>query len=359
MSIAASAIAAYGIPSRHALPENPLDTPEFMSMLATCEHHRLLGLLAAAACDGALPVDASQHDALEELFQAWLAHCVRLERLLLDAVTALREAGIPVRVLKGVALAHTAYQDPSYRVFGDVDLLVPSEMFTHTVAVLHRELRTERGVPELRPGFDQRFGKEALLRGRDLELDLHRTFVEGAFGLTVDLDDLFSSSRRFVLADQELDALPMPQQFLHACYAAALGDWPPKLGALRDVAQLLDVAQPESDDVLEMAARWRAEPVVASAVTSAWHELALVDRPPIVDWAHAFRPTRMDRILLSSHSGRGRAHRRHVAALLVIPGTSSKLAYLRAIAFPQRSYLAARRLTSTQHAKRALRAVLK
>jgi hypothetical protein len=148
--------------------------------------------------------------------------------LLLDAVSVVREASIPTCVLKGVALAHLVYPDPSYRVFGDVYLLVPSAMFASAIAVLHREMGTARCVPELRPGFDERFGKEALMRSvNGLELDVHRMFVEGAWGLTMDLDDLFSPSRRFVLAGQELDALPMPQQFLHACYAAAIGDWPP------------------------------------------------------------------------------------------------------------------------------------
>ena len=46
--------------------------------------------------------------------------------MLLRALEVLAAAGIPSRVLKGVALAHTAYPQPELRVFGDVDLLVPS-----------------------------------------------------------------------------------------------------------------------------------------------------------------------------------------------------------------------------------------
>src|SRR5439155_21028305 len=166
-------------------------------------------------------------------------------------------------------------------------------------------------------------------------------------------------SCRFVVGGHELDSLAMPQQFLHACYAAAIGDWPPRLGALRDVAQLLRYAQPELDDVIEMARHWRAEFLVARAVIDTWRALAVADRPPIVDWAYAYRPSRMEHLLLSAHRGRHRAYTRHAAALLVIRGASSKLAYLCAVAFPQRSYLEARRLSSTSHAKRAFRAVLK
>jgi hypothetical protein len=361
MSDAASRIAAFGLPSQHRLPESTLSRQAFASLLEECERQRVLGLLASAVRESALPVDDAQHDDLERLFQAWLAHDVRLERLLFDAVAALGNASIPVRVLKGAALAHTAYPDPAYRVFGDIDLLVPTSAFSRAVMILSDELGAAREIPELRPGFDERFGKEVLLRNLcDLELDLHRTFVEGALGLTVDVDALFSDSRRFVLAGHELETLSASHQFIHACYAATLGDWPPRLGALRDVAQqMLCVAAPPRDEVLETARRWRAEAVVAHAVTTACRALALVDSAPIVQWAHTYRAAPMDRFLLSAHRGGGRAYTRHVAALIVIPGVRSKLAYLRAITFPQRAYLEARQLTAGRHAGRALRAVLR
>src|SRR4029453_12316405 len=131
-------------------------------------------------------------------------------------------------------------------------------------------------------GFDDRFGKEVMLRVRGIEVDLHRTFVEGAYGLTVQLGDLFAPPYRFPLGGHEFDALPQPQRLLHACYAAALGDWPPRLMSLRDVAQLLLKEQPHIVDVLTMARTWRAEAVVARAIVSAWDVLELTHPPPLL-----------------------------------------------------------------------------
>ena len=230
---------------------------------------------------------------------------------------------------------------------------MPGDRLRQSAEVLAEYFGAERAQPELRPGFDDRFGKEVMIRVGPLELDLHRTFVEGAFGMTVELDDLFAPPYRFPLGGHELDALPQPQRLLHACYAAALGDWPPRLGSLRDVAQLIIKEQPHIVDVLFMARRWRAEAVVARAVVTAWEELDLTVRPPLVDWAFGFRPSRTDRVLLSAHEGPARAFTRHAAALIVLPNISARAAYLRAIVLPQRSYLQARGMTIGSHAQRA------
>jgi hypothetical protein len=349
---ALAAVASYRLPSRLEPPRS-VGAGDFDALLVGCEEHRILGELAALVRDGVLSLDAAQRDALEEKFRAWLTHALRVERLVIDATRVLDRARIPSRVLKGVALARTTYDDPNDRVFGDVDLLVPARQFTRASEVLAGALDGERAQPELRPGFDDRFGKEIMLRVRGLELDLHRTFVEGGYGLTVELDDLFATPNPFPLGICELEALPMPQRLLHACYAAALGDWPPRLGSLRDVAQIVHREQPHLADVLVMAQRWRCEPVVARAVTLAWDELALTTRPPIVVWAEHFQPTTAQRRMLRWHEGPARAFTRHLAAVRVLPGARDRLAYLRAIMFPQRSYLQARGFTALGNAKRA------
>src|SRR4051812_21943518 len=180
----AASVAMYGLPSELTLPDVALTDDEFGALFDRCEGDRLIGLLAAAVRDGALPVSDTARDMLEEEWQRWLAHDLRIERLLLDALHELAAAGIPARVLKGVALAHTAYSDPAVRVFGDADVLVPGPHFTRAATVLAERLDAQRYLPELRPGFDDRFGKEVMLRvplrSGPLELDLHRVFVDGA-----------------------------------------------------------------------------------------------------------------------------------------------------------------------------------
>ena len=353
MTATAEAIAAWGLRSRHQL-NGVMVTDDAEALLRECERHRLLGLLAGAVGAGAVGFDAASRIQVEARYRAWLAHDLRVERLLLRARARLWRARIPSRVLKGVALAHTAYADPALRVFGDVDLLVPGAQLNAAVRELEDEFATSRVQPELRPGFDERFGKEVMLRCGGLELDVHRVFVEGALGLTIDTDDLFAPPYRFAFGGTELEALPMPQRLLHACYAAALGDWPPRLMSLRDVAQLVLYERPNLVDVLMMAQRWQCEAVVARAVTTAWQQLRLVDRPPIVEWADRFEPSRRARLLLAAHEGTGRAFTRHLGSLVVLPGWEQRIAYARAIALPQRAYLRARGMTPRSHAARAL-----
>ncbi len=356
----AVAVAAYGLPSTHRLPDLPLADAAFSMLLLRCEAERTLGLLGAAVRDHQLAVNDEQRILLESSWSSWLSHSLVIERLVLRALAILRAAGVPSRVLKGVALAHTAYPHPEQRVFGDVDLLVSGADLQRAVSALCGELDLTRVQPELRPGFDARFGKEVLLRAPDgLELDLHRVFVDGALGMTIALDDLFTPAYRFPLGGLSVEALPMPARLLHACYAAAIGDWPARLGSLRDVAQLVVRDRPHLADVLITARRWRCELVVARAVDAAWRELAIVPRPPIVEWAARYQPNRMERVLLAAHQGSARSFTRHAAAVLVLPGVADRAAYLRAIALPQRDYLGARRTSRAAHVVRAAKRMIR
>jgi hypothetical protein len=350
-----AACAAYGVPTSLQLPREPLSDEAFTALLHGVEHHRLVGFLGAAARDGAVAFEDEQRAALEEVLEGWLAHALRVEALLLAVADVLEREDVSYRVLKGVALANSVYADPALRVFGDVDVLVPSADFGRTARVLESDLGARRALPELRPGFDDRFGREAMLRSASgLELDIHRTFVDGGYGLTVDLDDLFTPPRCFSLGTREMPTLPAPQQFLNACYSAALADWPPRLASQRDVVQLLEVDAPSSEDVLDLARRWRAEAVVARAVCGASEALDPRFTHPLLAWARDFRPSSVDRLLLASYRGPARGFTAHGAALLVVPGITGKLAYLRAIALPQAAYLEQRGVSRGGFLRRAI-----
>ena len=128
----------------------------------------------AALERGDLRLSAASSDELWVRHEDQLMLDLRLEQLLVEAAAVLERADIPYRALKGPVLAHTVYADPSFRSFGDVDVLVPDDMFDQAVATL-RELGFERRFLEPRRGFDARFSKGCVERGDDLELDLHRT----------------------------------------------------------------------------------------------------------------------------------------------------------------------------------------
>jgi hypothetical protein len=105
--------------------------------------------------------------------------------------------------------------------------------------------------------------------------------------------------------------------------------------------------------VLELAHRWRAEAVLARALCQAWAALEPLSTPPLVAWARDFTPGPMDRVLLASYRGPARGFTSQAGALLVLPGFTDKLAYLRAIATPQHTYLERRGLSPGGHWRRA------
>src|SRR5687767_9395102 len=195
-----ASIAAYGLQSSNPLPPTPLDEETFAAILYGCGRNRLVGLLGAAVRAGDFDVSDLQREALEAILQRWLGHALRLEQLLLRAHACLRAADIDHRILKGIALSHSVYDEPSWRVFTDVDVLVESAAFPRAAQILEEQLEARRAIPQRRANFDARFGSAAELRCGRLELDVHRTLVYGALGLTVDTDELMAGPRFFSLA---------------------------------------------------------------------------------------------------------------------------------------------------------------
>jgi hypothetical protein len=280
--------------------------------------------------------------------------CLLLERLLLRVADALDDAGVELRVLKGPAIARLDYPDPARRSFGDVDVLVRSEQYETAVDVL-----CELGVPrfaEPRPGFTARFGKGVCILTRDgWEVDLHRAFVAGAFGMTARSDELFAGSSPFTVGTRTLTALDHPRRFLHACFHASLGDDPPRVLALRDVVELSASPGMDADAVLRWATDWRCRGVVARAVRLANAAFGLGGTQPLVEWAERYEPDGFERRMLRAYTG---AHRSYAAqavtGLAALDGWSARWDYARALLFPERDYVDARDGSYVRRLRRSL-----
>ena len=330
-----------------------LDDDDLRQLLLLSESHRLLGSLADAVEAGRLPVTVSQRSRLEETLLVWLSHSVEVERLLLRIGECCARAGIPMRVLKGVALAHLVYPDPSQRVFADLDLLVPGDRFEEAVALARDELGGTQSVAELRPGFDREFGKDVTLQVGRVELDLHRTFVTGPFGLTIPLDDLFSDGTPLMVGGQTFTALEPVTMLLHACYNVALGDLPVRLCALRDLLLLCATPGADIDRVVVLARSWGGTAVVRRAAELAVAELSLPSSHPLSALTSLPVPRR-ERWALRSYLSPARSYSRPLASLLVIPGIRARVRYLQALVRPSAEYLASRGWTNASHRRRAV-----
>ena len=233
------AAAAHGLPGAPPIPMLDPGAPSWHRIIRLAEQQRVLGLLVAAVeqGDAGLELDDEVRRDLAQTHEAWCAHDLRLERALGQAADALEAAGIPYLVTKGPALAHRAYPDPSQRLFADLDLIVPSGHVHQATTTLAAALDAEAVVGELRPGFDERFGKETLLRTPvtpttpvGLEIDLHRTPVAGALGLAIDLDELFAHPDALVLGGRRLPTPGPDASVVLAGYQASVADIPPTIG---------------------------------------------------------------------------------------------------------------------------------
>jgi hypothetical protein len=334
-------IAAFSLPG--TVPAEPvrIADEEWQGLLIDLVAQRLTGLALAAVEVEAMQLSPTHLSSLADRHRAAMIHALRLERLLLVLADAFRAAGLEMVVLKGPAMAHDRYADPAWRPFGDLDILVRTRDWGRVGTLLARCGFSSRS-PEPRPGFRERFGHTWVHTHQSgLELDLHRTLVAGPFGLWMDADELFDHTSSFTLAGKELRRLDDQAIFLHACVHAALGHRPPLLLPLRDV---VESAPPDWSQAGELADRWRLRAVVSHALISASTTLT-TELPPdasdLMEVAGTF-PKRERRALEAYTTERRGRGGKALASLWAIRGLDAKAAYLRALLFPDREFLAFR-----------------
>lgn len=340
------AVAAHGLASGHRLPTAPMTDTDFSTLLGECQRHRLMGLLADAADVEALAITDTQRTELAGWCRQWNAVEIRVEQLLLRAARELFERGIGFRVIKGAAVAHRWYPDPAMRSFGDADVLIAPGGFASAATVLADALGAERAQPEMRSGFDDRLGREILLRVHGLELDLHRTFIGGYYGAVVPLAELFGNDDVVGVGGSALPVLDPIAALLHAGIAAAVGDAQPRAMARRDLLQIgrqIDLDRTGIAAMAERAHRWRCDGLLALAVRESVAALASSEGSPLVEWAQQQPLARRDRVLVAGYRGRRRGAAMHASLLMAPIGTRGRVRLVVDTLLPSGRYREARR----------------
>jgi Uncharacterised nucleotidyltransferase len=336
---AVRAVAAFGLVPRPDPPTIRVEGPEGVAFEGRLWAQRLTGLAIAANADGTLGLSPDALDPLLERHRRAMGWCLRIEDRLLQLDDRFRRAGIDYAVLKGPAVAHHAYPDPSLRAFGDLDVLVRGASFRDACAVLG-EMGFRRRLAEPRPGFDERFGKAAAHQHRDdsMEIDLHRTLVLGPFGLWIDPDALLDRATTFQLAGRAIPRLDDTDMLISVAMHAVLG-WPPRLISFRDVLQVCRSTDVDWPALTRRASDQRLTAVLMHAFTTA--AKALGTEPVAQAAALATVPIRRTEArALETYAGSRRgAGGTAVSTLRAIPGVRGKAAYVRAIAFPQRTFM--------------------
>jgi hypothetical protein len=269
----------------YGVPEISISGEDGGEVLARARFDRTIGFLASALIDGTL--EASD-DTVQTAASDWhrsLLGVVLVEAFAVRTAAALDDAGVRWRLTKGAALAHLDYREQlAERTFGDVDLMIhPDDWAAALDALYGAGLR--RHAPELRPGYDRRFGKGAtLIDERAWEIDLHLRFAIGRFGLRARMEELFERGDEIELAGRVIPVLAGPDRLLHACHHLVLGGFS-ALRVARDVAQLVLVSEVDWEASVTTAERWRVDAVVASGIVQAWERLELEIDHPAHRWA--------------------------------------------------------------------------
>ena len=286
------AAARHGLPSEVAcrLPAISLTSADAEAVRACCRTDRLSGLLAGAVSTGEVQLAGGDVDAIVDDWHQALRACVIVEALLVRTADRLQSLGVRWALTKGAAVAHLDFPDPSLRCFADVDLVVHPEDWPSVLTALAGEAPQRRAAR----AFTDRYGKGETVLVDDMELDLHRRFSVGRFGVRAAMAECFDQLDSVALAGRSIPALAPAYRLLHGCFHAALGG-NPGLRAGRDVVQIATSHPGHLDEMWVIARRWNVEAVVARAVLTTWQQLRLVDEHPLAERARSVTVSPADR----------------------------------------------------------------
>lgn len=309
-----------------------LDDETWVGALHVARLNRLVGVLAAAVAHSDL--DGPRREQAADLEAEWAMHTVRAEQAMLKVVEMLDGAGIPVRALKGSAYAHRYWPAPEMRVFGDADVLVPSRYLDDTVRML-LDAGGERILPQVRPGFDRRFGKSVTVRNADrVEIDLHRALVAGPHTFLVPEDDLWVEPSPVSVAGRSVPCFPPEMQLVHAA-THAVASRASRLGSVLDMA--FTGRRADLQVAGEIAARWKLRAVVREA-GARLSEVLGTDGGTVIGWAASLRPTAEEERLHELFSGQVSFRRSAFAATGYISPRRDRVRFLAALAFPSKEH---------------------
>lgn len=333
---------SWGLPGAPYLPAPPGDPGQ---LVAAAISQRVTGLVLEAANDGALAGWPDETlDRLREVHLAALRSNLQIEAAGLRAIATLEQAGLQPIWLKGGATAHLDYPDPALRSVVDVDLLLPDDQFTAALAVMTAHGCTQP-IPPPSVRWERRYGKDAtLLDPGGIELDVHRSLIEGYFGIGIRNDELTSATVAFEVGGYRVSALDGPSRLLHAAIHTA-GSGAFRISSARDVAQLVLVSEADWTEARRRAEHWRCAALLAAGIHQAWEVLKLTDHDAVA-WSRGYRPSTVERRALAS-LGKG-GERLRMSGVWALTWWQ-RPSYLWPLAVPSRAHLRSRNRTYRDH----------
>ena len=179
----------------------PVDPSAWARDADTIVGQRLAGLALLSAESSSVNLTSATRDRLSQARGIETARCLMIEAAAVVALQALEDAGIPLVVTKGPAVAQ-AYPHASLRPFFDVDSLVPPDRFEEAFGILRRLGFTEPAHQTQPRGYFNRWCREGvnLIRSDGGSIDLHHHIPPWVWGQRLSFEAVLSRSRMIPIA---------------------------------------------------------------------------------------------------------------------------------------------------------------
>jgi hypothetical protein len=267
-------------------------------------------------------------------------------------LAALRDAAIPVMVLKGWAFIQRIYGgDYSQRGYADIDLLVPPEEAEKAEIIL-QGLGYQPQSPEPWPGHIRRFRNGRAYLSEQPLTPFSLKFMAGLhwglldtpyFDRRMDLGAIFERARSISVAEVEVLEPDLADLLVYAWGHLGLHhEYDPELLRYYEFAWLIRHAGEgfSWETVIERAVDWRLV-LPLQRVLPEIEQLSPGTVPPeVLEHVRGLRPTRGERLIHNLVTGdRGNATLRAALAWLSMPGLGRRLRFLLETAFPSPAYM--------------------
>ena len=197
----------------------PLSASDWDALIQLANRHKASPLLYQQL-KGLAPDTRVPASVLQELREIYLQSAIRnmhLYRELTPVLTALRDADIPVIVLKGARLAEIVYDNIALRPMGDVDLLVPKNHLQRAADTL-----TALGYEPLKPySIDVDVAVlhhlTPFIKPNGIKIEIHWTITRPNQHYTIAVDELWERAVPIQIAGIDVLGLCPEDLLLHLC----------------------------------------------------------------------------------------------------------------------------------------------
>jgi len=239
-----------------------------------------------------------------QLYYGQAARNARLSASFEQALAALSRSGVPVIVLKGLAIAQLVYDNIALRPIGDLDVLVPRRDLDLALGIVQElgYLADESSHPAAWYRRHHHHLVECFTRDRSCKVDVHHHIFPPAAGVHVPIEDFWLRARPATLGSATAMVLAPADLLLHLCVGlSAVERFVGGLRTLCDIAAAIKRYERELDwaCLLESARTYDLEKHLYYGLWLAWDLVgAEVPAPVLDELSHSLRGRRVEALSL-------------------------------------------------------------